>query len=501
MRSLLIFSAFIPFYRYDADGNRTVKERHGGEVVWVNSAQAGQRTDSVVYSIYPSPYINVIGDHWTTHYHIGDERVASRTGRLSGGFDDLHLPGNNPASAGAGVTLDYSAMCRAEEDSVASVYAQLGVPYEPQRSGTHGSGGHLYVPVTRGEENVSDISAETAETSDGSLLRSHPNTLGESQVYYYHRDHLGITQSVTDGAGNITQMVEYTPWGEVFVELKGDSVLTTPCLFNGKELDEETGLYYYGARYYDPKMSVWYSTDPMEMDYPWVSTYSFTMNNPLFFIDKDGNTVVPLLCLVPEKASVYYYYPYKGDMHNYNIAMQEFVKTSFGKKIISDFTPKNEKYMGVSGNGRFSKYDLEIRVHSFKNEKQKYQIWRDKNGSFGIEEKDGRLKFFIRVNVTSRETGDVLETILHELALHGDAIENIISAYEKSGYEGAKEVYHLDDGGKIAHKDLANKNMSKRPVLNYYQTMYEILRNNNSYRKSFENAIFDNKYNVNSSVI
>ena len=88
-------------------------------------------------AIYPSPYIN--GDHWTTHYYVGPERVASRTGRLSGGFDDLHIPGNNPASAGTGVTLDYSAMCRAEEDSVASMYAQLGVPYEPQRSGTRGS--------------------------------------------------------------------------------------------------------------------------------------------------------------------------------------------------------------------------------------------------------------------------------------------------------------------------------------------------------------------------
>ena len=119
---------YVSLYWYDADGNRTVKERHGGEAVWVNSAMAGQHTDSVVYSIYPSPYINVNGDHWTKHYYIGGERVASRTGTLSAGFDDLHIPGNNPASAGAGVTLDYSAMCRAEEDSVASVYAQLGVP-------------------------------------------------------------------------------------------------------------------------------------------------------------------------------------------------------------------------------------------------------------------------------------------------------------------------------------------------------------------------------------
>ena len=144
----------------------------------------------------------------------------------------------------------------------------------------------------RKQKNIA-IYPETAGTSGGSLLRSHPNTLGQGQVYYYHRDHLGSTQSVTDEAGNITQMVEYTPWGEVFVELRnGNSGFTTPYLFNGKELDEETGLYYYGARYYDPKMSVWYSTDPMEMDYPWVTTYGYCLGNPVNAIDSHGSEVV-----------------------------------------------------------------------------------------------------------------------------------------------------------------------------------------------------------------
>ena len=58
---------------------------------------------------------------------------------------------------------------------------------------------------------------------------------------------------------------------------------------NGKELDDETGLYYYGARYYAPKISVWYSTDPMEMDYPWVTTYGYCLGNPIKFVDNFGN--------------------------------------------------------------------------------------------------------------------------------------------------------------------------------------------------------------------
>ena len=96
--------------------------------------------------------------------------------------------------------------------------------------------------------------------------------------------------SVTDSLGTTVQQVEYTPWGEVFVERRfGSSGYESPYLFNGKELDEETGLYYYGARYYDPKMSVWYSTDPMQMDYPWVSKYGYCINNPILLIDENGN--------------------------------------------------------------------------------------------------------------------------------------------------------------------------------------------------------------------
>jgi RHS repeat-associated protein len=52
--------------------------------------------------------------------------------------------------------------------------------------------------------------------------------------------------------------LEYFAFGETFVE-EHSNTWRTPYLFNGKELDDETGLYYYGARYYDPVTSVWES--------------------------------------------------------------------------------------------------------------------------------------------------------------------------------------------------------------------------------------------------
>ncbi len=65
----------------------------------------------------------------------------------------------------------------------------------------------------------------------------------------------------------------------------------SPYRFNGKELDAETGNYYYGARYYNPKISVWLSVDPLAHKYPSLSPYVFTGNNPIMLVDPDGRWV------------------------------------------------------------------------------------------------------------------------------------------------------------------------------------------------------------------
>jgi len=85
-------------------------------------------------------------------------------------------------------------------------------------------------------------------------------------------------------AENTRRVVRF---GEVFVEERNNK-WNTPYLFNAKELDEETGLYYYGARYYDPRTGVWLSTDPMQEKYQGISTYVYCGNNPVRLIDPTG---------------------------------------------------------------------------------------------------------------------------------------------------------------------------------------------------------------------
>ena len=113
----------------------------------------------------------------------------------------------------------------------------------------------------------------------------------EAFRYFYHPDHLGSTSYITDASGEVYQHVEYFAFGETFVE-EHSNTERTPYLFNGKELDEETGLYYYGARYYDGRTSVWQSVDALADKYPSLSPFAYVANNPIIYIDPDGKRII-----------------------------------------------------------------------------------------------------------------------------------------------------------------------------------------------------------------
>jgi len=81
--------------------------------------------------------------------------------------------------------------------------------------------------------------------------------------------------------------MEYFPFGETFIEERTDAEYTS-YLYNGKELDKETGLYYYGARYYDPRISMLYGVDPLAEKYSFQSPFCYAGNNPIKFIDAFG---------------------------------------------------------------------------------------------------------------------------------------------------------------------------------------------------------------------
>ncbi len=73
-----------------------------------------------------------------------------------------------------------------------------------------------------------------------------------NQTYYYHADGLGSIIAITDSSGNVVQRYEYNSFGEITYQL--DSSFVQPYTYTGREYDEESGIYYYRARYYDAKI-------------------------------------------------------------------------------------------------------------------------------------------------------------------------------------------------------------------------------------------------------
>jgi len=109
-----------------------------------------------------------------------------------------------------------------------------------------------------------------------------------SATYYYHTDHLGSSSIITNASGTKVNELYYYPYGKTRYAL--DSSLAHQ--FTGQELDDETGLYYYGARYYDPAIGRFVSADsivPDPSNPQDLNRYSYAGNNPLLYTDPTGH--------------------------------------------------------------------------------------------------------------------------------------------------------------------------------------------------------------------
>ncbi len=163
--------------------------------------------------------------------------------------------------------------------------------------------------------------------ADGAIVadKIDPIWMDNPPTLYYHSDHLGSLQLATNDGQELIQHEEYFPSGELWVD-ESDSRYQNYLrfLFNGKEFDQATKLYYYGARYYDPHQSQWISADPALAGYlkgngsagvrkpATLGVYGYTWNNPVRWVDSQGllpddpgheasqNTLLAMAVYMPE---------------------------------------------------------------------------------------------------------------------------------------------------------------------------------------------------------
>ena len=298
-------------YTYNAAGERIMKSYGTMEGVYINGAPQGitfHETDN--FTLYPASILSVNKNRFTKHYFIGDKRVASRIG--TGLFNNVY--GRNGSYVTAG-QQDYAERMNQIQTQKEAYYKKVGVaPGVPTEKGAYGDPentgvGYNAVLTELGNHDVPQGWIQTPHpnttpgTNPGAPVSWNdpsnpddpqagygyiPNDTTKEETFFYHSDHLGSTSYIIDDKANITQYDAYLPYGELLVDEHSSSE-DLPYKFNGKQFDEETGLYYYGARCMNPMARIWYGVDPLAEKYQFLGSYVYCSANPIKIIDVDGN--------------------------------------------------------------------------------------------------------------------------------------------------------------------------------------------------------------------
>ena len=225
------------------------------KLTWSGNWSSINGTGTVYYlpegaTLYASPYLVVTPQGYTKHYYAEAERITSQLGK--GQFADVGTP--------------------VVSDSLVQVKLQAvtgNVEY-PSTLTIPGSGVFAYLDTLTNQQNAT------------------------STLYFYHPDHLGSSSWITTVNAKPVQHLHYLPWGEDFINQRASGYIGARYTFSAKERDSETGLSYFGARYYSSDLSIWLSVDPMSAKYPSLSPYVYCANNPIKLVDPNGEEVVIL---------------------------------------------------------------------------------------------------------------------------------------------------------------------------------------------------------------
>jgi len=115
--------------------------------------------------------------------------------------------------------------------------------------------------------------------------------ISDWNVYYYHYDGIGSTVAMSDSSGNMVNKYSYDEFGNL---INAEETITNPFLYVGQYgvMEEENGLLYMRARYYDPEVGRFINKDPIGF-WGGINFYTYVQNNPVNNIDPDGEIVLP----------------------------------------------------------------------------------------------------------------------------------------------------------------------------------------------------------------
>ena len=201
--------------------------------------------------------------------------------------------------------------------------------------------------------------------------------------YFYHQDRLNSVIALSDISGNIVEVYDYMPYGKPL----NTSSVGNPFLFTGREYDEETDLYFYRARYYDPKTARFLSPDPVGPNGGDLNLYAYCAGDPINSRDPMGldNVLVDMSLqyqdlafksegyekeryskMSDELMDIYNYWTYFGidedKKYNKGIPVLNRINDWVGgvdpQPICTDSSDDFSEYLNASDFGELEYYDL-----------------------------------------------------------------------------------------------------------------------------------------------
>jgi len=247
---------------------------------------------------------------------------------------------------------------------------------------------------------------------------------------YFIKDHLGNTRIMFD-EGGVKQSINYYPFGMRTAEIN-QSIFdnnNTKYLYNGKELQDEFDLdwYDYGARYYDAQIGRWHVIDNKAEKYSSFTSYAYAINNPILFLDPDGNDIV-------------IYYKEKGQDKSYRFNGTTSKNTPNSKFVSQVIKAWNYNVSNGGGSPSFeAATNSEILINivesnMFSNSSEGSVFWNPNNGS---KSENGIV----------RSPASVLDHELdHQVDFSNYPVENRERAMQKNDQYGTNEEERVITG-------------------------------------------------------
>ncbi|WP_234023143.1 RHS repeat-associated core domain-containing protein [Sorangium cellulosum] len=277
-------------YVYDAVGNLLRMEHHAGAGTWIRRYAYEATSNRLVSTSMPGDPVD--GPYSRTYAHDahGNMTAMPHIAALTWDEND-HVRSTNLGGGGV-VYYTYDAAGQ----RVRKVWEHSGIIEERiyvggyevyrKRDATGLVLERQTLHVMDGARRVAMVETKTVDTSG-------PFTV-TPRVRYQLDNHLGSASLEVDGAGLVIGYEEYHPYGTTAYWSASSAVEVSRkrYRYTGKEKDEETGLYYHGARYYAPWLGRWASADPAGM-VDGTNLYRYVRSNPVILTDPTGKQPVP----------------------------------------------------------------------------------------------------------------------------------------------------------------------------------------------------------------